>query len=269
MRLRRLTGRVPTVRVGACSMKVPEDMYWAFDRGHYYERNVTHWIERLLSLASEPVLYDVGANYGYYTLLAAPTASHVYSFEPVDTTVRQLRENVSRNALDGKVTVFPIGLSDHDGTVEINIYNSSGNNSQFTVTSSDSSVRIVRTEPIQLVALDGLVDREGLSLPTVVKMDIEGAELFALRGARSTLAASMPAIVMEFDDSSFAEAGYSRADILAELDTLEYAVFGLATDPHDLTLHPRAHLADHSIANLVLVPPRWNSAVLASGSDRA
>lgn len=268
-RVRRLTGRVPTVRVGTCSMKVPEDMYWAFAGGHYYERSVSHWIERLLSLSAEPVFYDIGANYGYYTLLAAPTAGHVYSFEPVSTTLHQLRENVSRNALDERVTVFPVGLSDHDGTIEINVYNSSGNNSLFPVTSSDSSVHIVRTEPIELVALDGLVDREGLRLPTVVKMDIEGAELFALRGAASTLARSTPAIVMEFDESSFVEGGYSRADILDELDALDYAVFGLSYDPHDLTLHPREHFDDDPIANLVVVPSRWTAALLgAPGPDR-
>jgi FkbM family methyltransferase len=269
-RIRRLTGHVPTVRVGTCSMRVPEDMYWAFAGGHYYERSVSHWIERLLSLTAEPVFYDIGANYGYYTLLAAPTAGHVYSFEPVSTTLRQLRENVSRNGLDDRVTVFPVGLSDHDGTIEINVYNSSGNNSLFRVTSSDSSVHIVRTEPIELAALDALVDREGLRLPTVVKMDIEGAELFALRGAASTLARSTPAIVMEFDDSSFAEGGYSRADILAELDAFDYTVFGLSTDDRDLTLHPREHLEDHSIANLVVVPRRWTAAVLdAAGTERA
>jgi FkbM family methyltransferase len=269
-RMRRLTGHVPTVRVGDSTMKVPEDMYWAFAGGQYYERSVTHWIEQLLSLAAEPVFYDIGANYGYYTLLAAPTAGHVYSFEPVSTTLRQLRENVTRNNLDERVSVFPLGLSDHDGTIEINIYNSSGNNSLFPVTSSDSSVHIVRTEPIELVTLDGLVEREGLRPPTVVKMDIEGAELLALRGASSTLARSTPAIVMEFDDSSFVEGGYSRVEILAELDTLGYTVFGLSTDAHDFTLHAREHLDDHSIANVVAVPSRWTAAVLdAAGSGRA
>ena len=155
---RRLTGRMAKVRVGTYEMRVPEDMLWAFSGGRYYEHNVIDWFERMLRIENDHVFYDIGANYGYYTLCAASVARQVYSFEPVSETRRQFRGNIDRNNLQDVVTVFPVGLSDAAGSVEVNLYSSSGNNSQYPRTSSDASLELVGSETIELAALDELVE---------------------------------------------------------------------------------------------------------------
>ncbi len=253
---RRLTGRMAKVRVGTYEMRVPEDMLWAFSGGRYYEHNVIDWFERMLRIEHEHVFYDIGANYGYYTLCAASVARQVYSFEPVSETRHQFRGNIDRNNLQDVVTVFPVGLSDAAGSVEVNLYSSSGNNSQYPRTSSDASLELVGSETIELAALDELVEAHNMPLPTIVKMDIEGAELYALRGGHQTLARSQPILFVEFDEEGFVDAGYAGEDILAELDGLGYTVFGLLNDADNSTLYPRSQFAGLRVANLLAVAPR-------------
>jgi FkbM family methyltransferase len=256
-RWRRLTGRMAKVRVGSYAMRVPEDMLWAFSGGRYYEHNVIVWFDRMLRIESDQVFYDIGANYGYSTLCAASVARQVYSFEPVSETRRQLRGNIDRNDIQEVVMVYPVGLSDSTGAAEVNLYSSRENNSQYPRTSSDSFLELVGTETIELAALDELVEAEGIPLPTIVKMDIEGAELYALRGAHNTLARSQPILFVEFDEEGFVDAGYTGEDILAELDRLGYMVFGLLNDADDSTLYPRSQFAARRVANLLAVAPRF------------
>src|SRR6266540_4425061 len=59
------------VKVDRCVLEVPNDMAWAFPDGTYYEKNVIHWFERALTGLGHPVVYDIGANYGFYSLKAA------------------------------------------------------------------------------------------------------------------------------------------------------------------------------------------------------
>jgi FkbM family methyltransferase len=244
------------VHVGSYEMRVPDDMLWAFAGGRYYEHNVTLWLDRMLTVESDPVFYDVGANYGYYTLRAAAAAAHVYAFEPVSETYGQLRSNIDQNDLQDVVAAYQVGLSDCPGIAEVNIYNSSGNNSMYLTTSSDPSVTRVGTETIELTTLDELIEAEGLSLPTILKMDIEGAELYALRGARNTIARSQPTLIVEFDEHAFADANYSKEDLLSELDRHGYTIFGLLADAYDSTLYPASEFAAVLVANLVALPQR-------------
>jgi tRNA/tmRNA/rRNA uracil-C5-methylase (TrmA/RlmC/RlmD family) len=116
------------VRVGEAKLFVPRDMRWAFSSGTYYERNVTHALYELTLALGRPVVYDVGANGGYYTLALAPVAERVHAFEPVASTFEILRRNVNANNLRN-VSLFQVGLSEKTMKAQMSIFSTSAINS--------------------------------------------------------------------------------------------------------------------------------------------
>src|SRR6266481_945736 len=89
---------MPSVQVGSYTLEVPGDMAWCFEGGSYYERNVAAWFERITRALGGGAVYDVGANCGYYSLLAAQAGATVYAFEPVRATFETLRGNLEQAA---------------------------------------------------------------------------------------------------------------------------------------------------------------------------
>ena len=241
---RRVLRRPVEVQVGSYRMAVPGDMMWAFSGGVYYEREMTHWLPLLLREAPSTVFYDIGANYGYYSLLLAQAADSVHAFEPVSRTRAHLSSALARNQVRNAV-VYPVALSDHVGSAKIRLFNSSGNNSLYDVDRA-LTVRQTGTESVALDTLDRHVYEVGLPPPGLIKMDVEGAELFVLRGGRRTLREHHPVLTAEFNEAHFEKAGYSRSDVVAELVDAGYAI--MAISPNG----PLRLLADDDDADNVL-----------------
>lgn len=136
------------------------------------------------------VVYDVGANVGFYTLLGSVVIGNegsVYAFEPVPRNLEYLREHVRMNGL-ANVRVFDAAMGEAEGRVRFSL---ASNPSMGHVGGGDGEEIEVRME-----TLDGLVAREGLGAPDLIKCDIEGAEAGFLKGARETLRAHRPAILL-------------------------------------------------------------------------
>ncbi len=256
-RLRQLAGRSAFVRVGPYSLEVPPDRAWAFfSDGEYFERNVVYWIEKLLVATPERVFYDIGANNGYYSLLLAPRAAHVCAFEPVSRTYAVLARNIERNGASN-VTAYQLGVSDRQGSALIHLYRSrffaftSGSSSLW----SDTKLRPAGQETISLVTLDSLARERRLPPPSLIKIDIEGGELYALRGARGLLRAHHPIIISEFTElDDLQDIGYTRAEQLAFLRDLGYAVYGLSADVTDSHAYPLDRFGETTIQNIIALP---------------
>jgi len=227
-------------------------MAWTFFAdGAYYERNVAHWLETLLMRVRRRVFYDVGANYGYFSLLLARRAKRVHAFEPVSATRRVLERNIRANRLKN-VRIHPLGLSNQSGMAEINLYGCSGKNSLF-------AMRHVRgphlgTERIRLTRLDDLFASGALLPPDLIKIDIEGGELAALQGARAVIDRFQPALLLEYLDWQFRDAGYRRRDLLRELERGHYAVYGIPEDFTDNKVYPIAKTGRRRIASIIALP---------------
>ena len=240
------------IAVGKAQIRVPRDMVWCFEQGTFYESNVIYWLKKVFDKRGDHVFYDVGANIGYYAVLAAQQAAKVYAFEPVRKTFKTLSGNVHRNRF-ANVELFQIGLSDENGTRVIHVYSSSGNNSIYKrALPPGHALRWMRTEEIQLARADDLVAAKRLLKHTIIKVDVEGAELPMLRGASGLIATARPILFMELSENTFRDAGYTSADLLAELRRHDYFILGLSEDVEDLMLYPIG--AETVIANIIAFP---------------
>lgn len=137
-------------------------------------------------LRDEDVFLDIGANVGSYTVLAAGVAgSTVHAFEPIEATCLSLKANVELNSLEERVTIHRCAVSQECGTVSM-------------TECDDTMNRVIEARhedaaTVQAITLDSLE-----LAPTFMKLDVEGHELEALKGARKTLqAASLLAVQAE------------------------------------------------------------------------
>jgi FkbM family methyltransferase len=140
------------------------------------------------------VCYDLGANVGFFTLIAAKAVGEegrVYAFEPLNETAIALRENVNLNSL-GQVEVVEAAVSDTvgqatlvEGPLSLNAH----------LKRKDESATSAHEVPATTV--DAVIKDRGFLPPDVVKIDVEGEEAAVLRGMKETIRTHRPTIICE------------------------------------------------------------------------
>ncbi|MGH9900138.1 MAG: FkbM family methyltransferase [Pyrinomonadaceae bacterium] len=140
---------------------------------------------------------DVGANIGYYTLMAARLvgeSGHVMAFEPSQYIYERLRVTVEQNRLS-RVRVIQAGLSDQEGEMNLYVQQGTGNNSPSMVANGTGIPVRVPVRP-----LDSYLDESGIHQVDLMKIDVEGFEPNVLRGASAHLKGGrIGAILCEFN----------------------------------------------------------------------
>ncbi len=148
-------------------------------------------------LSSGGTFFDVGANFGYFSILAARrvgSEGRVVAFEPDPRNIQRLETNISLNGLS-RIQVVPSAVCEEAGTVALHMSADTEDNLGSSSIVQDGAGR--KTIDVRAISLDDFL-REFPGNVDVLKMDIEGAELSALRGARQTLAAGkIRSIVLE------------------------------------------------------------------------
>ena len=171
------TRRPQAIRLDVGDMEIPQDMAFGFSGGSYHERNVVEWFKRLLAVSGSGAVYDIGANVGYFSVVAADVDTPVCSFEPVATTFDVLRRNRARHGISPE-GAFGLALGARRGAATMHPYSSSGNNSLHARNlPPNHPLRSAGEELVDVATLDECVERFELTLPSVVKIDVEGAEL--------------------------------------------------------------------------------------------
>ncbi len=178
----KVSGPNTNVTIGSISATLSVTTYPEFER-FYDLKGEREALSDLLSETSEgDVFYDIGANVGLYSCLVGSTASdcQIYSFEPHPTNVEALRRNLKLNSINAEI--FQLALSDEEGTVELSSKGSEAGLGEHSldITESESTI------PVTVRLLDAVRDEHNLPVPTVVKIDVEGAELNVIRGAKET-----------------------------------------------------------------------------------
>jgi FkbM family methyltransferase len=207
-----------TLRSGAVMHVTPTDylqmlLYYTGT----FEAHCLRVLRRVLRPGS--VFIDVGANIGLYTVEAGRVVGMrgtVVSIEAAPPHVDALERNIRLNHL-ANVRVIPHAVGAAVGNATLSL--APGENlGMFTLGAVDGgAVHRVRVEPLDL-----MLDERGIARVDLIKMDIEGAELGALRGAREVLARDRPPILIELNDNALTRCGASSAEVKAFLGDLGY-----------------------------------------------
>lgn len=182
---------------------------------------------------------DIGANIGYFTLLASKKvglSGKVHAFEPVRSTSAELRENLARNGA-ANVGVHESALSNTNGAATIyeGPQRNKGNSSMRPI--ADASA--VRTVPV--ASFDSLDVSKG---PThLIKIDVEGAEQLVIEGMKECIRKNRPHLIIEVTDAFLQSFGHSARSLARELKALRYSMYeitgsGLAPLPADIFAWP-------------------------------
>ncbi|AOS46439.1 hypothetical protein Verru16b_03545 [Lacunisphaera limnophila] len=133
-------------------------------------------------LAATDILLNVGANIGYYCCHARQLGRTVLAFEPMPTNLEYLRRNLAANRWSEDVEIFPLAASNRSG--EIEIFGGATGASLIQGWAGTPAHYVTR---VQCATLDDTVADRLAGRRVLVVMDIEGAELWALQGARRLL----------------------------------------------------------------------------------
>ncbi len=145
--------------------------------------------QRLFAAAIRPgmVIYDLGANVGFYSLLASALTGakgRVFSFEPSERNLDYLRRHIARNRV-ANCAIWPVAVGREE---------SMGN---FSAGTGPCEGHLASEgTPVRVVALDPLIASGELPPPHLIKCDVEGGELAALHGARTALETHRPTIFL-------------------------------------------------------------------------
>ena len=173
------------------------------------------------SLKDGMTVVDIGANLGYFTVIAAGRVGplgKVYSYEPDSRNFKLLKENIAVNNFKN-VTAIPIALSDCAGTRELFF----GDN-QCTHSFSDKKGAGI-FESVPTDTLDNSLKSLGSSKVDIIKIDIEGAEPIALEGMRETIRIN-PNLTMlfEFYPNAIKRLGYSPLGFLERVKEFGFSI---------------------------------------------
>jgi FkbM family methyltransferase len=174
------------------SLKVLNPRGLSLDPVH--QRFIREWVNE------RSTVWDIGTNLGLFALPAALRATRgvVYGFEPdVEIVVNVLRSlRLPRNA-GLKVTLFCMGISDTDGTARFQISKFSRAMSKLEGVGHwhDAQVQTAELRYIPTLRIDTLA--KSIVAPTVIKIDVEGAEMRVLEGGKETISRWRPTMLIE------------------------------------------------------------------------
>ena len=152
--------------------------------------------EKLIAPGS--VVYDVGANIGYISLMCAGLAGthgHVYAFEALPGNVERLQQNVTLNGLSGRISVTHAAVTNQNQPVTFYTHRSGAMGKVAGSAGRDETY--LDSISVNGIALDTFAFGSEKRIPDLIKMDIEGGEGLALQGATVLLAEAKPALLIE------------------------------------------------------------------------
>jgi len=202
--------------------------------GYFDWRN---WAVALAVCAKGDTIIEIGANIGTETIGFSDIVGrtgHVHAFEPFPENLKAIQSNIALNNLDN-VTLYPLAIGAQNGQVSFVVPPDRHASGVGYITRSDSADGAIKVE---CVTLDSLGDRLGKA--RAIFMDVEGAEIEVLQGARNYIAEVQPVIVLEASPVCLERAGHDLGALHKQLTEQNYKPFRISRfGVADIDLHTR------------------------------
>jgi FkbM family methyltransferase len=213
-----------------------------FDKKFKLKVEVDEWIQQHLyffgvydeaginflkkTLKPDYVFIDIGANIGIYSLSASDMldlskGGMVHAFEPVSYVYKKLIENIELNKIEN-VVPNKLAVYKENKTIELFLSNQE-NLGMSSVFHHDTESGL--TEMVEAVTIDSYIDKSDITRVDLIKIDIEGAELYALKGMLNTLKKYKPVLLLEISENVLKGNSISGTDVINFLDELGYSPY--------------------------------------------
>ena len=177
-----------------------------------------HWLESHLKAGD--VLFDIGANVGAYSLIAAKLSAgraRVFAFEPGFPTFASLCWNIAYNGCQDSVVPLQIGLHSAKGLTPFH-YSSLAAGAALHTLGDPTAVpaaRSVYRQPVLTYGLDALCEDFGVPPPNLIKLDVDGSEVEIVKGAAKALAnPGLRSVLVELNE----DAAGSHREVIRRLE---------------------------------------------------
>ncbi len=191
--------RLPEFSMGEFQVSARSHLFHSIVRHGSFEPDIAAKFATFLKPGADVI--DVGANIGFFTISAARTGARVLSIEPTDGAYRRLKANIDRNQVSNRVILFKGLASDHEHdatffSVEgLEEYSSMAPIDPHYISGHEERVNVTPARTI-----DSLVKQHQLA-PTLMKVDVEGAEKQVFEGASKTIETYRPVVISELSKS--------------------------------------------------------------------
>ncbi|GFN31185.1 FkbM family methyltransferase [Paenibacillus xylaniclasticus] len=162
--------------------------------GGYYEPHVMNALQHILK--PDSVCLDIGANIGAISIAMSAYArqGRVYAFEPSAMNFHYMSYNAQLNG-GGIIEPVRLGVFDRNMEMQFSYIDFGGAWSHLTTEHAERGIQ----ETVQCVRIDDWAEQKGLKRLDLIKLDVEGAEVPALRGMEKTISAFKPDLIVEFN----------------------------------------------------------------------
>ena len=192
---------------------------WAEDVIYFlgeYEKFPTQIVKKYVQ--NGDICLDVGANIGWYSTLFSKLTGvdgQVHCFEPVPETFEILRRNINFNNLPNNIFLNEFGLGNEDRTLNIHIFEGQPNgHSSLAKRENEKSIEV----PVEIKILDDYLVEKNIRRVDFVKVDVEGAELLFLQGAKKLFEQTAPPLMLiEMALNTSKNFGYLPQDLIEHL----------------------------------------------------
>jgi len=189
-----------------------------------WEPGITKYIQNALSVGD--IFVDIGANVGYYSLLASKIvkpSGKVIAFEALPVIREELKMNIELNRYDN-IEIQNCGLSDRQETDTI--YHMLGNSGQSSIRHDLVKSKAIPYE-VAFVTFDEAVDPKYYPRIRIVKIDVEGAEYKVLKGMVNFLRNSSPKteVICELTNSYLKQIGCKCDEVLSFMKRLGFNAY--------------------------------------------
>jgi FkbM family methyltransferase len=173
------------------------EFYLWYGRNSYERTTIREWVRKLKTAS---VVFDIGSNTGIFSLLscfADDQSRQIVAFEPTFRACARVYENLNVNGMIDRVKVEKVALSNQAGTVNFSHFeNATRISSGASYVEGVSHFDVCYRELCECTTLDAYVANSGL-IPDLIKIDVEGAEVDVMEGARELIARKATSFIIE------------------------------------------------------------------------
>jgi FkbM family methyltransferase len=164
------------------------------------------------------VFFDIGSSIGLYAIHAAMLNAKVVAFEPDPYYRKRLLKNIKINKQEKSIRVIDWAVSDHEGTVVLYTDGVDGNSPSLVMDGKRQTVCV------PTMSIDNAIHTGEIPYPTIIKMDIEGAEMKALLGMNRLLASKVAPrmLFIEFHPEMLNELGSTIDECIRYVESFRY-----------------------------------------------